>query len=138
MIPYRGDSAENDGSDNGVDLSGGYYDAGDYVKFNFPMAASTTLLAWGALDFKNGYEAAGQAEETLNTIKWATDYFIKCHPEPNVFYAQVGDGGADHSQWTRVEDMTIARPSFKIDAQNPGSDLAGEAAASLAAASMVF
>ena len=34
--------------------------------------------------------------------------------------------------------MTIARPSFKIDAQNPGSDLAGEAAASLAAASMVF
>ena len=26
--------------------------AGDYVKFNFPMAASTTLLAWGAIDFK--------------------------------------------------------------------------------------
>ena len=34
--------------------------------------------------------------------------------------------------------MTIARPSYKIDAGNPGSDLAGETAASLAAASMVF
>jgi hypothetical protein len=34
--------------------------------------------------------------------------------------------------------MTIARPSFKIDAQNPGSDLAGETSAALAAASIAF
>merc|ERR1711962_1118424 len=62
-----------------------------------------------------------------------------CWPgEPNVLYAQVGDGGADHSQWDRIEDMDIPRPSYKIDAQNPGSDLAGETAASLAAASLAF
>ena len=54
------------------------------------MAASATLLAWGAIDFKDAYEAAGQMEATLNTIRWATDYFIKCHPEENVLYAQVG------------------------------------------------
>jgi len=34
--------------------------------------------------------------------------------------------------------MDIPRPSYKIDAQNPGSDLAGETAASLAAASLAF
>ena len=34
--------------------------------------------------------------------------------------------------------MNIARPSFKIDANNPGSDLAGETAAALAAASLPF
>merc|ERR1712142_311936 len=130
-IPYRGDSALGDGGDNKVDLEGGYYDAGDFVKFNFPMAASTTLLAWGAIDFSKGYSAADQTEKTLNTIKWATDYFIKCHTGPNELYAQVGDGNADHSQWTRVEDMTIPRPSYKIDASKPGSDLAGETAAAL-------
>ena len=54
------------------------------------------------------------------------------------FLIQVGDGNADHSQWTRVEDMTIPRPSYKLDAQNPGSDLAGETAAALAAASIAF
>merc|ERR1711983_605318 len=59
-IPYRGDSCEKDGHDKGVDLVGGYFDAGDYVKFNFPMAAATTLLAWGAGDFNTGYSAAGQ------------------------------------------------------------------------------
>ena len=63
--------------------------AGDYVKFNFPMAASTTLLAWGALDYKTGYTAASQMPETLNTIKWATDYFIKCHTATNELYVQV-------------------------------------------------
>ncbi len=31
-IPFRGDSALNDKSSNGDDLSGGYYDAGDHVK----------------------------------------------------------------------------------------------------------
>jgi endoglucanase len=34
--------------------------------------------------------------------------------------------------------MTMARPAFKIDARNPGSDLAGEAAAALAASSVLF
>ena len=53
------------------------------------MAAATTLLAWGAGDFNTGYSAAGQMEATLNTIKWATDYFIKCHVSPNELYAQV-------------------------------------------------
>ena len=55
-----------------------------------------------------------------------------------LFLLKVGDGGADHAQWTRVEDMTIPRPSYRIDAQNPGSDLAGETAAALAAASIAF
>jgi hypothetical protein len=34
--------------------------------------------------------------------------------------------------------MTMARPAFKIDASNPGSDLAADSAAALAAASMLF
>ena len=34
--------------------------------------------------------------------------------------------------------MTMARPSFKIDRSHPGSDLAAETAAALAAASIAF
>ena len=51
---------------------------------------------------------------------------------------QVGDGYVDHAWWGRPEDMTMDRPSMKIDEQNPGSDLAGETAASLASASILF
>ena len=34
--------------------------------------------------------------------------------------------------------MTMARPAWKIDENNPGSDLAGETAAAMAAASILF
>ena len=34
--------------------------------------------------------------------------------------------------------MTVQRPAYKIDANNPGSDCAGETAASLASAAILF
>jgi len=102
------------------------------------MASMTTVLAWGAIDFADGYAAAGQTAYILDAVRWSTDYFIKCHPEPNVFYGQVGDGYVDHAFWGRPEEMTMQRPSFKVTASAPGSDLAGETAAALAAASILF
>ena len=116
----------DDGKDVGVDLTGGWFDAGDHVKFNFPMAFSTTMLSWGALEFKEGYEKAGQMDELLLNLKFVNDYFIKCHTAPNELYGQVGEGGPDHTWWGSAEvyPAKIARPAFKIDAQNPGSDLA--------------
>ncbi|XP_066912941.1 uncharacterized protein [Clytia hemisphaerica] len=137
-VKWRHDSTMTDGSDVGLDLTGGYFDAGDYVKFGFPMAATITNLAWGMLEFKKGYTSSGQYEYGLKAIKWGTDYFIKCHPEPNKFYGQVGNGNADHGYWGRPEDMKIQRPSFYIDQGKPGSELAGETAAALAASYLIF
>lgn len=51
---------------------------------------------------------------------------------------QVGDGDTDHYCWQRPEDMTTSRRAYRIDANNPGSDLAGETAAAMAAASIAF
>ena len=126
------------GQDVGLDLTGGYYDAGDNVKFNFPQAASITLLAWSGIDFKEGYKKANQYEILLDTVKWATDYFIRGHPEKNVLYVQVGDGIKDHSFWYPPEYIDYEYPSYKIDSSNPGSEVAGETAASLAATSILF
>ena len=97
-----------------------------------------TQLAWGAVTFQAGYEAAGQIDNMRKCLAWATDYFIAAHTGPKEFYGQVGDGDADHAFWGRPEDMTMARPAFKIDASSPGSDLAGETAAALAASSMFY
>ncbi|XP_071508996.1 endoglucanase A-like [Diadema antillarum] len=137
-IPYRGDSAVDDRGNYGEDLTGGWYDAGDTVKFGLPMAASVTILAWGIIDFETAYRDAGEYYDALYSIKWATDYFIKCHVGHNQFYGQVGDGHTDHSWWGRPEELTMDRPAWKIDEWNPGSDLAGETAAALAAASIAF
>ncbi|KAF8395281.1 hypothetical protein HHK36_019224 [Tetracentron sinense] len=34
-----------------VDLGGGYYYAGNYVKFGFPTAFTTTMLSWSVIEF---------------------------------------------------------------------------------------
>jgi endoglucanase len=52
--------------------------------------------------------------------------------------AKVGDPNTDHDCWERPEDMDTSRTAYSIDAQNPGSDVAGETAAAMAAASIVF
>ena len=45
---------------------------------------------------------------------------------------------ADHAEWDSPENMHMARPAFSISQSGPGSDLAGETAAALAASSVWF
>ncbi|XP_016493625.1 endoglucanase 12-like [Nicotiana tabacum] len=138
LVQWRGDSALQDGKDAGIDLTGGYYDAGDNVKFGFPMAFTVTMLAWSVVEFGEELEAKKELTNTLNAIKWGTDYFIKAHTQPHVLYGEVGDGNSDHQCWERPEDMTTPRNSYKVDEQHPGSDLVGETAAAFAAAAIAF
>ena len=137
-INWRGDSGMTDGSDVGRDLTGGWYDAGDHVKFGLPMAASATMLAWGIVEYRSAYVSTGQLDQALAQLKWATDYFIKAHPTANELYGQVGNGGTDHAWWGPAEVMQMARPSYRVTTSCPGSDIAGETAAAMAAASMAF
>lgn len=137
---WRGDSCLNDGKDAGLDLSGGFFDAGDHVKFNLPMSYTCAMLAWSVIEDREAYEQSGQLPYILDNIRWGNDYFIKCHPEANVYYYQVGDGGADHGWWGSAEviEVQMSRPSYKVDLQNGGSTVAASTAASLAACAVVF
>ena len=56
----------------------------------------------------------------------------------DVFYIQIGNGKLDHSYWSPPEFITYEYPSYKVDKEHPGSEVAGEASASLAAASILF
>ncbi|MEN9870916.1 MAG: hypothetical protein RLZZ171_1904, partial [Cyanobacteriota bacterium] len=61
-LEWRSDSTTNDGKDVGLDLAGGYFDAGDHIKFIQPMAFSNTMLAWGGADYKEAYAQSGQLD----------------------------------------------------------------------------
>ncbi len=135
---WRGDSGMNDGSDVGLDLTGGLYDAGDNVKFNLPMAYTATVLAWSVYEDKAAYQKSGQLNYALGNIKWICDYLMKCHPQDEVYYYQVGNGSADHAWWGAAEVMQMARPAYRVDKNSPGSTVVGEAAAALAACAAVY
>ncbi|CAI9096049.1 OLC1v1032116C3 [Oldenlandia corymbosa var. corymbosa] len=135
-LRWRRDSALHDGASAGVDLTGGYYDAGDNIKFGFPMAFTTTLLSWSIIDF--GKNMGSELGNALKAVRWATDYLLKATAKDGVIYVQVGDPISDHDCWERPEDMDTSRTVYQVDADHPGSDVAGETAAALAAASIVF
>ncbi|KAJ6943637.1 endoglucanase 6-like isoform X2 [Populus alba x Populus x berolinensis] len=137
-VTWRANSGLNDGKASGVDLVGGYYDAGDNVKFGLPMAFTITMMSWSIIEYGKQLGSSGELGNTMDAVKWGTDYLIKAHPQPYVLYGEVGDGNTDHYCWQRPEDMTTDRRAYKIDPSNPGSDLAGETAAAMAAASIVF
>ncbi|MBA0609191.1 hypothetical protein Godav_021295 [Gossypium davidsonii] len=133
---WRKDSALRDGSDLGMDLLGGYYDAGDNVKFNFPMAFSTTMLAWSVIKF--GQFMGPDLQHALDSIRWGADYLLKSTDLPGKVTAAVGNPIADHNCWERPEDMDTPRTSYVVNQTHPGSEVSAETAAALAACSLVF
>src|SRR5437588_10684517 len=68
QVDWRGDSDLSDGSDNGVNLTGGYHDAGDLVKFGLPEAWAMNMLAWSLLDYPAGSATAGQTQTALEHV----------------------------------------------------------------------
>ncbi|KAL3017170.1 hypothetical protein AAZX31_06G259300 [Glycine max] len=135
-IKWRKDSALHDGSDIHMDMVGGYYDAGDNVKFNFPMAFTMSMLGWSVVEF--GDLMGSELQNALEAIRWGSDYFLKATKQPNIVVAQVGNPIADHDCWERPEDMDTPRTSYFVSQNRPGSELSAEIAAALAASSMAF
>ncbi|KAL4183887.1 hypothetical protein AMTRI_Chr11g157320 [Amborella trichopoda] len=149
-VSWRGNSGMKDGlSDPSArkNLVGGFYDAGDAIKFNFPASFAMTMLSWSVIEYSAKYEAAGELNHVKEIIKWGTDYFLKTFNNSadtiDNIAAQVGLGdtskGAsspnDHYCWMRPEDIDYPRP---VTVCHSCSDLAAEMAAALAAASIVF
>ncbi|MFN3404360.1 MAG: glycoside hydrolase family 9 protein [Cytophagaceae bacterium] len=129
----RGNCFIEDKDIDGYDLSGGWHDCGDHVKFGQTEFYSAYMLLKGYAEFKrgyddyysyayNGYKTSGNwnwegnghdpngIPDILDEVKHATDFFIKCAKNSSTFYYQVGQGGPDHEQWvTAVKMQTLSK-----------------------------
>ncbi|KAI0265157.1 family 9 glycosyl hydrolase [Gloeopeniophorella convolvens] len=137
-VSWRNDSCVNDGSDVKLDLSGGYYDAGDYIKCTFPLTFSIMSICWGANDFGKGYDLTNQTPYLDDMLRWGLDWLIKAHPAPRTLFVQVADGNLDNAYWGGDLNIPQDRPSYQINDTNPGTDAAASAAAAFAACSNLY
>ena len=139
-VMWRGDSFLNDGADVELNLTGGYFNDGGYLKLGFPMASTIATLAWSVYEIQTIFENIGQLDEILDAIKWGTDYLIRCHPTPDEFYFQIGDNSALNEWRGPVETahMFFDRPSYKVNETQGGSAVTAATAAALAISSIVF
>lgn len=104
VFDWRGACHTEDGSVVGIDLTGGYHDAGDHVKFGLPQAYAASILGWSYYEYKSSFSTSGSEAKMLSTLKYFTDYLLKCHPDANTFYYQVGDGQIDHNTGVHLKN----------------------------------
>ena len=135
-VLWRGDSPagaiKNDG-----DLSGGWYDAGDHVKFNYPLFSAAARLAGATWKFEktlveSEFDGSTNLRWAQREVRWIMDYIVRCNTAPKTLVVQVGDGGADHGYLGRAEFLDMQRPVHTVSVERPGPDAVAAAAAALA------
>lgn len=136
---WRGDCFINDGSDVGLDLTGGLMDCGDGVVFGLPLAFTNYMMAFNLIEYEDVLKSTGEEyEKQLQLLNHSLDFWIRAHPQPNVLYAQVGNGVIDHEVWVPCEFGPLPRPSYAVTDSKPGSDIAGAVSATFAMGSIIF
>jgi endoglucanase len=142
-----------------IDASGGWWDAGDYIKGVETLGYTTDLLLAGVRDFPGQMGASAAASDFTAEAKFGTDWLLRMWDDSSqTFYYQVGigEGNAktigDHDLWRLPQaDDTYGgtdplyryirnRPVFR--AGPPGSlispNLAGRDAAAFGLCFQVF
>ena len=152
---HRGPCHQDDGVISGgprhgerIDASGGWHDAGDYLKFVETTSYVAAIMLFAYDHYKGHLDRAlarRQPEENglplpLAYAKIGLDWLLKMHPGPNEFYYQVGDE-TDHDSWRLPEtDTPKLNASWKPRPvlYGVGANLAGRTAAALAIASRLY
>ncbi|MBN2715824.1 MAG: glycoside hydrolase family 9 protein, partial [Deltaproteobacteria bacterium] len=149
IAKYR-DILDPDG-DGEADLSGGYYNAGDYIKLGLTTGYMVSTLSWALHEFPEAFLETGLKSDTLAQIRWAADYFMKNMFIENrmgapeswrvIAYAhQVGDVSDHQCGWMPPElrdTVTCPRKGYFATLENPAADVTANHAAALALVSLV-
>ena len=124
-----------------VDVTGGYHDAGDHVKFGITEAYAATVLEMSYYTDKKAYEAAGQSKHMRTIADHFAEYFKKCmvldeSGKVEAFVVQVGEGNDDHnSYWGSPEKQPYSsgrKIYFATANSDQSTDIVALSAAALA------
>lgn len=148
---WRGNCHVNDKfTYNGKQYSavGGYHDAGDHVKFGLPMAQAMTALGIGYHEFGEAFDELGQTQHLKKIVDYYCAYVKSCTvlnssgTQAEAFCYQVGNGDADHANWTAPEvenESNTKRTTSEVaTSSNPSTDIVSGTAAALALNYMNF
>ena len=114
-----------------VDLAGGWYDAGDYIKFSLTTAYASFLQLFALRELAPAGLAASLRTAIRAEARIGLEYLLKAHPTASAFYFQVADG-LDHDSGDRLPENDTAYGGPRPAYYGLGANTAGKAAAALA------
>jgi endoglucanase len=112
-----------------IDASGGWFDAGDYLKFVETHSYVVSLMLIGVRDFPNQLGAGSRNSNFTDEARFGLDWLQKMwHDDTRTLYYQVGIGGgnnttlSDHDIWRlpQVDDsLGGTDPQFRFIRNRP-------------------
>lgn len=128
--------------DGKVDVSGGYHDAGDHVKFNLTMGFAASSLGLSHYMNPGVYEKAGCDAHLREIMRKTADYlkkttFLDQSGEVAAICATVSDQ-SDHGTWTAPETQTYTRPTYWLTGSKNNSVISATMSSAFSAAAYVL
>ena len=129
--------------DGKVDVSGGWHDAGDHIKFNLTIGFGLSSLGISEYLNEGIYAKAGARDHLEYEMRWGADYLMKTtflddSGKVVAVAGTVADGNVDHGIWTAPEVQTYERPIYWLTASKNNSAVCGEMACGLLASAYVL
>lgn len=94
-VSWRADSMlKEDGTSSDV-VPGGWFDAGDHLKFSLTNAYTASVLSWGLMQYGDAVKKAGLYDTYLKNLKWGLDFVQACDLGDSVI-GTIGDDAFDH------------------------------------------
>ncbi|ORX60578.1 Six-hairpin glycosidase [Hesseltinella vesiculosa] len=154
-MAWRGDSCKVCVGDYGEDLSHGWYEAANTMKWGLPFGWTATQLAFNIFTFSDAMKSVDELAEGLELIKWGADYIMNAHYNDTHVVGQLGTSAlgpiskmieldVDFNYWGPPEEYEAWVPSglphqaTYITPNNPASEITGEYAAALAATAIAW
>ena len=113
-----------------IDASGGWWDAGDYLKFLHATSYTETILAAGVRDFPGRMGAGAGAGNFTGEVRFGAEWLLRMWDDrTRTLYYQVGIGSGnddtigDHDIWRLPQDDDTYgrhRPAVPVHPQPPG------------------
>ncbi len=129
--------------DGKVDVSGGFHDAGDHIKFNLTIGFGMNALALSEYMNPGVYKKAGAYDHLLYELRRGSDYMMKTtflddSGKVAAVASVVANGGEDHAIWTAPEVQTYARPIYWLTANDNNSTVCCSMAGGLAGTAWIY
>src|SRR5690606_5355549 len=130
-----------------LDMAGGFYDAGDFLKIGITSNFFAHTLGWTIWEFPEAFENTGLMPEALHLLRWHAEFalkntFVENKDEQDpwkwnvVAYGHQVGAASDHDcGWMPPELRRIRfcpRQGFFSTHENPSADVTAGAAAALA------
>ncbi|PWN28918.1 Six-hairpin glycosidase [Jaminaea rosea] len=134
-VDWRNTSVLTDGAVANVNLSAGFFDAGNFIKALFPLTYTLSSIIESALLWGEAYSSSSQAYYLDETLRNGLDWLMEASSQTDTLYMFVGDQTA---YWGGDLNIPQPRPVYSVTRENPGTDVFASTATTLALGALLY